>query len=73
MQTWAEMAKDAKAKTEHAQKEINANGPCIEVVKKQKGTLVDNMEMVSTTLEEAERKARVLHVRVVGWDEKESP
>ena len=47
MQTWAEMAKDAKAQVEHAQKEINANSPRIEVVKKQKQTSVDKMEMVN--------------------------
>ena len=39
MQTWAEMAKDAKAQVEHA--------PWIEVVKKQKETSVDKMEMVN--------------------------
>ena len=34
MQTWAEMTKDAKAQVEHAQKEIKANAPWIEVAKK---------------------------------------
>mgnify|MGYP007132923090 CR=1 FL=1 len=38
------MAKDAKAQVEHANKEIKANAPKIEVVKKQKGTLVDKMQ-----------------------------
>ena len=74
MQTWADMARDAKAQAEHAQKEIKANAPWIEVVKKQKGTSMDRMEMMNATLEEeAKRKARVLHVRVVGWAEKGSP
>ena len=68
------MAKDTKAQVEHAQKEIKANAPWIEVVKKQKGTSMDRMEMMNATLEEeAKRKARVLHVRVVGWAEKGSP
>ena len=62
MQTWADMAKDAKAQAEHA-KEVKANVPWIEVVKKQKGTSMDRMEMMNATLEEeAKRKARVLHV-----------
>mgnify|MGYP006973837668 CR=1 FL=1 len=34
MQTWAEMAKDAKARAEHTQNEIKANAPRMEVVKK---------------------------------------
>ena len=74
MQTWADIAKDAKAQAEHAQNEIKANAPWIEVVKKQKGTSMDRMAMMNATLEEeAKRKARALHVRVVGWAEKGSP
>ena len=73
MQTWADMARDAKAQAKHAQKEIKANAPWIEVVKKQKGTSMDRMEMMTATSEEAKRKARALHVRVIGWAEKGSP
>ena len=43
-------------------------------MEKKKGTSVDRMEMMNTTLEEeAKRKARALHVQVVGWAEKGSP
>ena len=74
MQTWADIAKEAKAQAEHAQNEIKANAPWIEVVKKQKGTSMDRMAMMNATLEEeTKRKARALHVRVVGWAEKGSP
>ena len=63
MQTWADMAKDAKAQAEHAQKEIDANTPWIEVVKKQKRPSIDRMEMMNATFEEeAKGKACVLHV-----------
>ena len=40
------MARDAKAQAKHAQKEIKANAPWIEVVKKQKRTSMDRMEMM---------------------------
>ena len=73
MQTWAEVAKDAKTQAEHAQNEIKLNAPWIEVVKKQKGVIVDRFEVMNATLEkEAKRKARALHVRVTGWTEKGS-
>ena len=65
MQTWTDMVKDVKAQADHAQKEMKGNAPWIEVVKKQKGTLVDRMEMMNTTFEEeAKRKACALHVHV---------
>ena len=69
------MARHAKAQAEHAQKEIKVNAPWIEAVKKQKGTSMDRMEMMNATLEEeeAKRKARALHVPMVGWAEKGSP
>ena len=61
------MAKDAKAQAEHTQNEIKSNAPWIDVVKKQKGTSMNRMEMLNATLEEkTKRKARALHVRVVG-------
>ena len=68
------MAEDAKTQGMHAQKEIKANGPWIEVMKWQKGTLVDRMEMMNAaTLEkEAKRKTHALHVRVYVWAEKGS-
>ena len=62
MQTWVEMGKDAKAQAEHAEQEIKANAPCIAAMKKLKGTSMDKMEMINTTLEEAKRKALALHV-----------
>ena len=55
MQIWVDVAKYAKVQVELAQKEINANAPWIEVVKKQKGTLVDKMQMINATLKEAMR------------------
>ena len=55
MQAWVDTAKDAKDQAENAQKEIKANAPWIEVVKKQKGPSVDRMEMMNVTLEEAKR------------------
>ena len=64
MQTWAKMAKDAKAQAELAQKEIKANTPQSEVIKTHKATSVNKMEMMNTTLDaEASRKAYALHKR----------
>ena len=71
MQTWVDMAKEAKAQVQHAQKEIKANAPWIDVVKKQKGTSMNRMN--AALEEEAKRKARMVHVQVVGWAEKGSP
>ena len=74
MQTWAEVAKDAKNQAEHAQNEIKSNAPWIEIVKNHKGAIMDRVEVMNATLEEeAKRKARALHVRVTGWTEKGSP
>ena len=74
IQTWAEMAEDAKAQAEHALKEINANIAWIKVVIKRKRTSVNKMEMLDATLEEqAIRKVRALCVLMVDWAEKGSP
>ena len=67
------MIKDVKVQAEHAQKEIKCKCSLDRSSEKQKGTSVEMMEMMNTTLEEAKRKAHVLHVRVVGWAEKGSP
>ena len=57
------MAKDANTQAEHAHNKIKANTLQLEVVKKQKGTSVDKMEMNNASLEEeAKRKARALYV-----------
>ena len=40
IQTWAEMAKEAKAQVKHAHNEIKENTLCTEVMKKQKGITV---------------------------------
>ena len=59
IQTWEEITKDAKAQDEHAQKEIKANVAWIEVVEKQKGTILKMIEITKATLEEeTKRKAR---------------
>ena len=44
------------------------------MVKKHKGAPENRVEVMNATLEEeARRRARALHVRVVGWEEKGSP
>ena len=53
------MSKDTKAQVKHAHKEIKDIAYCIVVMKKQKGTPVDNMAMMNTSLEEA--KGRLVH------------
>ena len=74
MQAWGDVAKYAKVQGRVAQKEINANTPWIEIVKKRKGTLVDKIQMINAKLdEEAKMKARALHVWVVAWAEKWIP
>ena len=55
-------------------KEIKENSLQIEVVKKQKKSSIDRMEMMNATFEEeAKRKACELHIWVVGWAEKGKP
>lgn len=67
IKTFAEVAKQNKAEAEE-------NAKWIEVVKKHKGMPDNKVEVMNATLEEeAKRRARTLHVRVTGWEEKGSP
>ena len=50
MQTWAEVAKDAKNQAEHAHNEIKSNAPWIEIVKNHKGAIMDRVEVMNVTL-----------------------
>ena len=60
------MCKDAKPQVEHSHKEIKNNAHWIEVMKKQKGTLVGTLAMMNTSLEEA--KGGLVHYICVFLD-----
>ena len=47
VQTWARRIKRNQTKAGHAQNELKLNGRWIEVVKKQKGAIVDRVKMMN--------------------------
>lgn len=71
IKSFADVTKQKMESVEHVMKE---NAEWIEVVKKHKGMPGNRVDVMNATLEEeARRRARALHVRVVGLEEKGSP